>query len=166
MIRPLFLCSAAVACLYAQDHLPSPLPEILRPPPTQTFLFQAHGTGVQVYTCKGAWTLKAPDAELIGADGQALGHHFAGPTWESKDGSRVVGKAVANVASPDSSSIPWLLVTALQHEGAGKMSDVVTIQRLNTKGGKAPADGCDAARAGAESRVPYEADYYFYGEKK
>ena len=34
-----------------------------------------------------------------------------------------------------------------------------------TKGGKAPATGCDAGHAGQEVRVPYSADYLFYAPK-
>jgi hypothetical protein len=42
---------------------------------------------------------------------------------------------------------------------------VSSVQRINTKGGKAPASGCDAARAGQEVRVPYSADYRFFAPK-
>jgi hypothetical protein len=45
------------------------------------------------------------------------------------------------------------------------LSRATSIQRLNTKGGKAPASGCDAAHAGQEVRVPYSADYLFYAPK-
>jgi len=106
-----------------------------------------------------------PRAELLGENGQRVGRHFAGPTWEASDGSRVVGKMIANLPSPDSGSIPWLLISAVSHEGTGKMTRVESIQRLNTKGGKAPAAGCDAAHTNAETSAPYEADYYFYGAR-
>jgi hypothetical protein len=42
---------------------------------------------------------------------------------------------------------------------------VTSIQRLNTKGGKAPASGCDAAHTDQELRVPYSADYAFFTAK-
>jgi uncharacterized protein DUF3455 len=42
------------------------------------------------------------------------------------------------------------------------LSEVVSIQRLNTKGGKAPAPGCDASHANQTTRIQYEAEYYFY----
>src|ERR1700761_62674 len=89
-----------------------PIPTELRVPAAQKLIFQAHGVGDQVYTCKAvegkyAWTLQAPDAQLRGADGQLLGRHFAGPTWEAKDGSSVLGKPVASVPSPDARSVPW-----------------------------------------------------------
>ena len=98
-------------------------------------------------------------------EGKAFGKHFAGPSWEANDGSRVTGKAVANVPSPDADSIPWLLVNILTHDGSGVLSRATSIQRVNTKGGKAPGSGCDASHTGQELRVPYEADYLFYAPK-
>jgi hypothetical protein len=53
----------------------------------------------------------------------------------------------------------------VSHEGNGVLSRVTKIQRLNTKGGKAPASGCDSIHAGQEVRVPYSADYLFYVPK-
>ena len=47
--------------------------------------------------------------------------------------------------------------------GAGAMTGVSYIQRLNTKGGVAPAAACDAGAKGKRQTVAYEADYAFYG---
>ena len=47
----------------------------------------------------------------------------------------------------------------------GVLTQVTSIQRINTKGGKAPASGCDAGHAGQEVRVPYSADYLFFAPK-
>ena len=147
------------------------IPQQLRPPANEQVLLRAHAKGDQVYTCKGdaaqfTWTLKAPDAQLFDKDGKAFGKHFAGPSWEAGDGSSVTGKAVANAPSPDADSIPWLLVTIIGHSGFdGVLSRATTIQRINTKGGRAPASGCDAAHSGQETRVPYSADYVFYAPK-
>jgi len=146
------------------------VPQQIQPPANEQLLLQVHAKGDQVYTCKGdaaqaAWTLKAPDAQLFDKDGKPFGKHFAGPSWEASDGSRVTGKAVANVPSPDADSIPWLLVNIVGHEGIGVLSRATSIQRINTKGGKAPASGCDAAHAGQEVRAAYSADYLFYAPK-
>jgi len=146
------------------------VPQQIQPPANEQLLLQVHAKGDQVYTCKGdaaqaAWTLKAPDAQLFHKDGKPFGKHFAGPSWEASDGSRVTGKAVANVPSPDADSIPWLLVNIVGHEGSGVLSRATSIQRINTKGGKAPASGCDAAHAGQEVRAAYSADYLFYAPK-
>jgi hypothetical protein len=156
--------------LTAQQPTPQ-VPQQLQVPDTEQVLLRVHAKGDQIYTCKGdaaqfAWTLKAPDAQLFDKDGKPFGKHFAGPSWEATDGSRVTGKAAANVPSPDPDSIPWLLVTIVGHSGSGGvLSRATTIQRLNTKGGKAPAAGCDAAHSGQELRVPYSADYVFHAPK-
>jgi hypothetical protein len=146
------------------------VPKDLQPPANEQLLLQVHAKGDQIYTCQAdgaqfAWTLKAPEAQLIDKTGQPFGKHFAGPSWEANDGSRVTGKAVANAPSPDADSIPWLLVTVVSRSGEGVLARVSSIQRVNTKGGKAPAPGCDAAHAGQEHRAPYSADYVFFAPK-
>jgi hypothetical protein len=161
-----FVCSMALVAQQSMQQVPPQL----QPPAGEQLLFQVHAKGDQIYTCKDdatsfSWTLKAPDAQLFDKDGRLFGKHFAGPSWETSDGSRVTGKAVANVPSPDADSIPWLLVNIVSHDGRGVLSRATTIQRLNTKGGKAPASGCDTAHAGEELRVPYSADYLFYAPK-
>jgi hypothetical protein len=32
--------------------------------------------------------------------------HYAGPTWEAADGSKIVGKALANEPAPKAGAIP------------------------------------------------------------
>jgi hypothetical protein len=142
----------------------------LQPPANEQLLLQVHAKGDQIYTCKGdgaqfTWVLKAPEAQLTDKSGKPFGKHFAGPSWEANDGSRVTGEAVANAPSPDADSIPWLLVTVASHSGEGVLARVTSIQRVNTKGGKAPASGCDAAHADKEERAPYSADYVFFAPK-
>jgi len=39
---------------------------------------------------------------------------------------------------------------------------VVNIQRINTKGGVAPSDVCDAKSVGTKKEVGYSADYVFF----
>jgi len=163
------LYAAASACLSLQVAAQQ-TPQQIQPPANEQLLLQVHAKGDQIYSCKGDgtqfnWILKAPDAQLFDKSGKAFGKHFAGPSWEANDGSRVTGKAVANAPSPDADSIPWLLVNILTHEGTGVLSRATSIQRVNTKGGKPPASGCDASHTGQEVRVPYEADYLFYAPK-
>jgi hypothetical protein len=163
------LLAAAIAVLPYSLSAQQVPPE-LQPPANEQLLLQVHAKGDQVYTCKSdaaqfTWTLKAPDAQLFDKDGKPFGKHFAGPSWEASDGSRVTGKAAANAPSPDANSIPWLLVKVVSHDGAGVLSPVTSIQRLNTKNGKAPASGCDASHVGQELRVPYSADYLFFAPK-
>ena len=121
---------------------------------------RAQGDGGQF-----AWVLKAPEAQLTDKNGKPFGKHFAGPSWEANDGSRITGKAAANAPSPDADSIPWLLITVVSHSGEGVLARVSSVQRLNTKGGTPSASGCDAAHAGQEQRAPYSADYLFFAPK-
>ena len=167
-----FAFTASLAVMSTLLPFPSAaqqVPQQLQPPVNEKLLVQVQGKGDQIYVCKmdGAeskWVLKAPDAKLF-KEGGVFGKHFAGPSWEANDGSRITGKAVANAPSPDPDSIPWLLVNVVGHDGSGMLSSVTTVQRLNTKGGKAPASGCDAAHNGDEVRVSYSADYLFYAPK-
>jgi hypothetical protein len=165
-----FTLLAAASAILSFSAAAQEVPQQIQPPANEQLLLRVHAKGDQIYTCKAdgaqfTWTLKAPDAQLFDKDGKPFGKHFAGPSWEANDGSRVTGKAVANAPSPDADSIPWLLVNILTHDGSGVLSRATTIQRLNTKGGKAPASGCDASHAGQEVRVPYSADYLFYAPK-
>lgn len=161
----------ATACaVLGSTAIAQQIPQQLQPPADEQLLLQVHARGDQIYTCGNdsgefAWTLKAPDAQLFDKDGKHFGKHFAGPSWEADDGSRITGKGAATVPSPDADSIPWLLVKVVSHDGKGVLARVDTVQRLNTKGGKAPGSGCDASHAGQEVRTAYSADYFFYGPK-
>jgi hypothetical protein len=161
---------AAAGTVFSHPAAAQEVPPQLQPPANEQLLLRVHAKGDQVYTCKGdgaqfSWTLKAPDAQLFDKEGKVFGKHFAGPSWEANDGSRVTGKAIANAPSLDADSIAWLLVNVVSHEGSGALARATSIQRINTKGGKAPASGCDAAHSGAEVRAPYSADYVFYAPK-
>jgi len=146
------------------------VPEALKPPAGQKLSIEVVGIGVQIYECKQAkddpkrfeWVFKAPEAELFDSDGKRIGRHYAGPTWEANDGSKVVGEIKGRDDGPNSNAIPWLLLSAKSNTGNGVFSRVQSIQRLHTVGGKAPAAGCVRAQAGNEKRVAYEAGYYFY----
>jgi hypothetical protein len=145
-------------------------PPELRVPTTSTLILKARGRGVQIYECAAtaedpaalAWKLRAPEADLFDERGHKVAHHFAGPTWQATDGSSVVGNVVAKADAPDPQAIPWLMLSATERKGPGKLASVTHIQRLDTSGGKAPTFGCDAAHLKAEVRVPYEATYHFY----
>jgi hypothetical protein len=150
---------------------PPPTPAAIALPDSQPILLKALAKGVQIYECKakeGAaanyeWSLKAPEAELFDDQGQKIGKHYGGPTWESVDGSKVVGKLRAKADAPDATAIPWLLLDVTSVEGVGVLSRVKSVQRVATAGGKAPPGGCDAAHANTEARIDYTATYYMYG---
>jgi hypothetical protein len=155
---------------------PASVPAALGPAADQALLRVFAAEGVQIYRCNltatgaYAWVFESPDAILLATDQEGwdddgdrriVGHHFAGPTWEFKDKSTVVGARVAG-ATVDPTAIPWLLLNAASHGGSGLFSGVTSIQRLDTVGGLAPASGCSATTAGTVARVPYTANYFFY----
>ena len=146
------------------------LPEAVRAPAGFRQMMSTTGVGELTYECREKagmagqyeWAFVGPVATLYGADKKMVGKYYAGPTWEAADGSKVTGKQVAvSPASPG--NIPLQLVKADPAMGAGAMKGVGYIQRLNTKGGVAPATACDAMGKGKRQVVAYEADYVFYG---
>ena len=159
------------ACASTAPRQTISVPENLRVPDDQPLLLRAAARGAQIYTCKARaaepsafeWVLKAPEAELFDESGAKIGRHYAGPTWQSADGSRVVGEVMQR--SPAQGTIPWLLLRARSNEGAGALASVKYVQRVDTVGGLAPSAGCDTAHEGTEARVSYSANYDFYGTR-
>src|SRR5262249_41242350 len=71
---------------------------------------------------------------------------------------------------PNTGSIACLLLTSIGSEegpsGGKILSKTTFIQRLNTAGGSAPADGCStSADGGNQGLVPYTADYLFFNQQ-
>ena len=133
--------------------------------PGDNVLATLSATGVQVYECRAgggglAWAFKEPRAELF-RDGRRIGRHFAGPSWEHEDGSRIVAKGVARADAPGPGDIPWLRLEVTEHHGAGAFANVRFVQRINTRGGVA-AGACP--EAGRVLEVPYTADYVLIGD--
>jgi hypothetical protein len=124
---------------------------------------RVYAVGVQIYRWNGAsWDFVAPVANLY-ADAnyrKEVGFHYAGPTWESNDGSKVVAARLAGCSPDPATAIPWLLLQSVSTEGFGIFRKVTYVQRVNTIGGLAPAT--PGAFIGAEARVPYTTEYYFY----
>jgi len=127
--------------------------------------FHVYALGVQIYRWNGtSWAFVAPWARLF-ADAEyhaEVGVHYAGPTWESNSGGKVIASRLESCA-PDPTAIPWLLLQTVSTEGSGIFDRVTSIQRVNTAGGLPPAD--PGAYIGAEEEVPYTAEYYFYRDQ-
>jgi len=144
--------------------------ESLKAPAGETLAMRAHGRGVQVYACAAragegspvAWEHQGAETDLTDDSGQRLGRHYAGPTWQANDGSKVVGEVVTKSPAPDPHNAKWLLIKARATSGTGVLSRVTSIQRVDTVGGRPPSEGCDASHLGDQQRVPFEAAYYFY----
>lgn len=69
----------------------------LRVPTNQRLVFKSTARGSQIYTCQQMsadlsqfeWKLKAPEAKLLNGRDKVIGKHYAGPTWEANDGSKI-----------------------------------------------------------------------------
>jgi hypothetical protein len=154
------LVSVAAAFSLIQAAQAHAVPGDIRVPDGNKRFLDVHAAGVQIYSCNGtAWTLVAPRANLYDR-GRLFGTHFAGPAWQAKDGSTVVGARVAGV-NVDPTAIDWLLLSATP-TAPGRLGKTTFIQRINTSGGRAPASGCDPSTVGATVEVPYTADYVFW----
>src|SRR3989442_2124536 len=147
------------------------VPENLKVPAGQTLSLVSPATGVQIYVCGATkteparfeWVFKAPEADLFDLSGKKIGKHYAGPTWESNDGSKVVGEVKARDDGPAATPIPRLLLSAKSTSGNGAFSRTQAVQRLYTVGGKAPAAGWHRAPTGKEGRGASKPNDYFSG---
>jgi hypothetical protein len=146
------------------------VPAPIRVPPGNKLFLAGHGVGVQIYSCTAtpggfSWTFVAPRANLYSRHGRLIITHYAGPTWQARDGSKVMGRAVASV-TVDPTAIPWLLLSAASATAGpegDRLADTTYVQRADTTGGIAPpAVEYTAATAGTQADVPYTADYYFW----
>jgi hypothetical protein len=170
---------------HAQTITPPAVPseiEVLEP--NEVFLI-GHAIGTQNYECQPAatlgrvaWTLFTPEATLFGDLREQLTTHFFSPnpiekgvvvraTWQdSADTSTIWAKATGSVV-PDTTAVAWLRLEVVGARvgptGGDGLSRSTFVQRINTKGGVAPATGCDTLNdVGAKAFQPYTADYVFY----
>ena len=144
--------------------LPTPLCDSIRVDAGHEVAFHTYAVSVQVYRWNGSsWVFVEPVANLYadkGFHGQ-VGTHYAGPTWESNSGSKVVARRVVNTGcTPDANAIPWLLLETVTADGPGLFNSTTFIQRVNTTGGLAPTTPGTAVDEVKE--VPYTAEYFFY----
>jgi hypothetical protein len=149
-----------------EPDLPSPLCDRVQVQPGNKVAFHVYALGVQIYRWNGvSWDFVAPSARLF-ADPEyhgEVGIHYAGPTWESLSGGRVVASRLQGCA-PDPTAIAWLLLQEVSSEGPGIFDRVTFIQRVNTAGGLPPSG--PGPFVGAEEEVPYTAEYYFYRDQQ
>ena len=163
------LTAATLAACAATPMAAPDVPAAIAVPSGHSMAMMAMGAGDLAYECRAKanaagvheWAFVGPDAVLYDSASKPVGKYYGGPTWESNDGSKVTGKQLA-VAPGASGSIPLQLVQANPSTGKGSMQGVTYIQRINTQGGVAPTDACNAASLGQKRTVKYKADYVFY----
>ena len=164
------LSFGAMALLLGATFVPSALADDNRAPDvpheitvdlsTNKVHFHGLGIGSQVYTWNGTnWGTAVPDATLYDSDGNVVASHFAGPSWQSNSGSKVVGTLDAKV-TVNTNAIAWLRLVPVSTQGPGIFAEVSFIHRVNTVGGLPPA--APGLVVGQVAKVPYMADYFFY----
>ena len=158
----------AAAVLAPAAHAGPPAPDVptdIAVPAGHKPFLVGHATGVQIYPCRsGAWGASTPRATLYDDNGKPIAEHFGGPSWQTKDGSVVVGRRDAGV-TVDATAIQWLRLT-IASATEGRLADTSYILRTATTGGLAPAAAdCDAATEGSSVEVPYTADYTFFKQQ-
>lgn len=137
----------------------------IKVPDGQEPALQLAARGVQIFRCERldnafVWRFRQPEAELFDSQGQSIGRHGAGFSFEHRDGSRLLGTVVAHENSASTDTLPWLLLSAKSF-GKGAFGGVSYVQRVNTRGGMPPA-GCSAAQANRLLHVDFAADFVFY----
>ena len=159
---------------------------------TQGYVCLPQGTGAS-WTVNGARPEATLFQKVFGLDIQIITHFlspntnpnknapdplpFGNATWQSSlDTSKVWAQAVNSIPAgddpscPNTGSISCLLLQSIGSlpgpTGGKVLSKTTFIQRLNTKGGSAPADGCStSADVGKQTLVPYTSDYVFFRGK-
>ena len=158
---------------------------------TQGYVCLPTSTGAS-WTVKGARPEATLFLRFFGQDVQIVTHFlspdtnpneaaptplpFGSATWQGSFDSSKVWAAVLHSNSipagshpscPNTGSIPCLLLQSIGSQpgptGGTVLSKTTFIQRLNTKGGSAPEEGCSVTTdVGNQALMPYTADYYFF----
>ena len=156
---------------------------------TQGYVCLSSGTGAS-WTVNNARPEATLFANILGEAVQIITHflspvenpngigpnppRFGDATWQSSfDSSRVWAQkdnfvtAGTDSSCPNSGAIDCLLLQVIGSAegptGGKSLSKTTFIQRLNTRGGSAPATGCLVpGDVGKQVLMPYSADYFFF----
>jgi hypothetical protein len=171
-IKPTGAACAMLAFVLNVAGAADTVPQSLAPPAELNRLVDLNADGVQIYRCgppkesagapAAVWNFESPRATLTDAQGKPAGRHYAGPTWEATDGSKITGKIAARAPAPDPQAIAWLLLKTESAGTAGRFDNVRAVQRVFTQGGSAPAGACTTV--GEVLEVPYRAVYVFWAQ--
>jgi hypothetical protein len=166
--------NSAAAHIAASENLAIPAPVSVPDnlPDGNTRVATYYAVGVQKYKARikaGSdpvvyeWVFVAPQAELYDITNTNVGIHGAGPFWTTSPSDSIFAQhfvPARTAPSPDPESIDWLLL--MPKTGTtptGIFTDVDYIQRIATKGGKAPLTPPISLSQTAE--VKYKAVYRF-----
>jgi len=109
------------------------------------------------------WVFVAPQADLYDINNNKVGTHSAGPDWQLSAADSMFGQAFTpprTSPSTDANGIDWLLLMPKTGKAStGIFANVSYVQRIATKGGKAPST--PPVNATDVIDVPYTAIYRF-----
>jgi len=126
-------------------------------------LLSVQAAGVQIYECRAGdggrltWKFREPLATLM-LNGETIGRHFAGPSWQFNDGGEVSGKVLAQKNGSSDRDIPLLQLAVVSDEQRGAVAHVTSIERIDTQGGSFTGE---CLQEGALHLEPYRAQYVF-----
>jgi hypothetical protein len=166
------LAVALPAAAYAGPEAPSVPGKIAVGDGHKAFLV-GHAVGVQIHECIPAspsgyrWRFVGPRADLYDDSGNLLATHFGGPSWQTRDGSKITAALDGDgTITVDPTAIPWLrlkVTSATTGADGDRLLATTYIQRIQTTGGLAPApEACNAGTVGSVAEIPYTADYAFW----
>jgi Protein of unknown function (DUF3455) len=157
---------------------------------TQDYVCRTNSNGVAAWAFTGPRANLYSHVNQAPFNLQKYGTHFNlqgtpqagtsadGPRWRSFDGTQLRGRVMASAPGRTSGDIPVLLLRAEFESFAALGSDfgrngvpttkptwstITHIQRVNTRGGVAPANGCTASTLGSIAQVPYSTTYLLLG---
>src|SRR6267143_1915303 len=108
-VAAFLLVLLVAACASPQSPTPTvKVPDTLKPGADESLAMIVPAKGVQIYECRARrdsgggyeWAFVAPEADLFDARGNRIGRHYAGPHWESTDGSKIVGTLKERADAP------------------------------------------------------------------
>ena len=187
-VTPLVLAFtvAVASSAHAEHVIPPQVPADIQVTRDNRAFLEGHAAGTQDYICLPsvsgfAWTFFGPQATLFNHEMKQIITHFLSPnpfeggmgraTWQDSQDTSVVWAKTTGTTTDGNfvrpGAIPWLRLQVVGAQdgptNGDKLTDTSFIQRVNTAGGSAPADGCaGSADVGKTALVPYKADYVFY----
>ena len=137
----------------------------IKAPSTHEPALQLASRGVQIFRCEkrdagAVWVFRQPQADLLDANGKAVGKHGVNFSFEHDDGSRLVSTIAAYDEPAKPTDLRWLLLTTRSF-GKGALENVSHVQRVNTAGGMPPAR-CENSQLNQLLRVDFTSDFVFY----
>lgn len=171
MVRYSLALASLIAAWPSLAAIPEPsgIARHLRASAEEEPAFMLSASGTNLFQCMQradapnaySWSFVAPNLTLF-EGARTAGSHSAASRFDSVSDRTSVFTQLRATQPGGADNMPWAKMRAVPAGESGMFAGVTTIQRVNTSGGVAPANGCDAATAGNETRVNFSADYYFY----